>query len=118
MNIKKVSITEVVARWPLAIVVIGSAVAIIVVPTEWLPKCPIHQVTGLLCPGCGGQRAVAALFRGDIASALKFNTLMFTIPLFVGLGWLAERKKSKSLRLLTIGFAAAATLIFTVLRNI
>ena len=37
------------------------------------PACPIHQYTGLLCPGCGATRALAALLHGHLAQAIHFN---------------------------------------------
>jgi hypothetical protein len=47
-----------------------------------LLSCPFKQLTGADCPGCGFQRSVVALLRGDIASSLKLYPA--TIP-FVGL---------------------------------
>ena len=41
------------------------------------PACPFYALTGLLCPGCGATRALAALLHGNILEALRFN------PLFV-----------------------------------
>ncbi len=32
--------------------------------------CPVHFLTGLYCPGCGGTRAVLYLLRGNIKSSL------------------------------------------------
>lgn len=31
-----------------------------------LPPCMLHAMTGYYCPGCGGTRAVTALFHGDL----------------------------------------------------
>ena len=42
--------------------------------------CPLYQLTGLQCPGCGNSRAVIALLRLDIASAFKYN-LLFPLEL-------------------------------------
>jgi len=42
----------------------------------WFPKCPFRTLTGLLCPGCGAQRAVHDLLNLDILSALKENALL------------------------------------------
>ena len=39
--------------------------------------CPIQYLTGIACPGCGITRAVDALFRADLVSALRFNQMIF-----------------------------------------
>ena len=39
------------------------------------PLCPIHKYLGLLCPGCGATRALAALLHGHLAEALHLNAL-------------------------------------------
>ncbi|CAN5226799.1 DUF2752 domain-containing protein [soil metagenome] len=44
------------------------------------PQCPLHQMTGLNCPGCGLTRGFHALFNGDILGALHFNAL---IPVYI-----------------------------------
>ena len=30
------------------------------ISAAWMPKCPLHHLTGLRCPGCGTQRALQA----------------------------------------------------------
>ncbi len=35
--------------------------------------CPFHKLTGLYCPGCGGQRALHALLHGRVLEALSLN---------------------------------------------
>lgn len=39
----------------------------------FMPKCPFKLLTGLDCPGCGGQRAVYALLHGHLIEAVKAN---------------------------------------------
>ncbi len=39
------------------------------------PACPIRQHLGILCPGCGATRALAALLHGDLLQALRLNPL-------------------------------------------
>ena len=38
-------------------------------------SCPIRQVTGLQCPGCGNSRAALALLRFDFAASFQYNPL-------------------------------------------
>ena len=40
------------------------------------PKCFFYLVTGWECPGCGSQRMLHALLRGDLAAAWHFNAML------------------------------------------
>lgn len=55
------------------------------------PECPIFAWTGLLCPGCGATRALAALVAGRPVEALRSNALVVVLlPVLVGYavaGW-------------------------------
>ena len=51
------------------------------------PSCPFHEWTGLLCPGCGGTRALAALLHGRFAAAWQWNQLV-TASALPGLGYM------------------------------
>lgn len=42
----------------------------------FFPVCPLHEMTGLNCPGCGLTRGFHALLNGDIFSALGYNALL------------------------------------------
>lgn len=37
--------------------------------------CPVYDLTGLYCPGCGTGRALGSLLRLDPAAALGYNAL-------------------------------------------
>ena len=54
------------------------------------PICPLHQTTGLLCPGCGTLRAMHQLTHGNFAAAWRLNSFVMTL-LPVGF-WLASRE--------------------------
>jgi Protein of unknown function (DUF2752) len=74
--------------------------------------CPFHAATGLWCPGCGGTRALRALLRGHVVTALGFNALTLVAPL-VALCWLVRRPSRRA-----IVTAAVAVVAFTVARNL
>src|SRR5262245_11157188 len=60
---------------------------------DWLPKCPLHQLTGLHCPGCGSTRAAHALLHGDVPRALAMNALVTcaTAPAAIYCVWKRRR---------------------------
>jgi hypothetical protein len=91
-------------------------------PTQYsfYPQCPIHYYFGILCPGCGTTRALAALLHGRIAEAMHFNPLT-TLLLPIALAWIAyPKKQSRPLRLPPASLYAilAITAIFTIARNL
>ncbi len=43
------------------------------------PPCPFHALTGLLCPGCGATRALAALLHGNLKEAMHWNGLFVVL---------------------------------------
>lgn len=53
-----------------------------VLPEE---SCFLLNVAGFYCPGCGGTRAVNALFHGDILASLWYHPLvLYTVVVFGG----------------------------------
>jgi len=53
------------------------------------PPCVFHEVTGLDCPGCGGQRALHQLLHGNVIAAIHFNAMfVLSLPL---LAWMGAR---------------------------
>jgi hypothetical protein len=46
--------------------------------------CLSHDLFGIYCPFCGGTRALSALLRFDLPSALAYNTaFVLTLPLLL-----------------------------------
>lgn len=44
--------------------------------------CPIHEILGLECPGCGGTRMALALLELDFYQAFRYNPFLFiTLPI-------------------------------------
>jgi len=52
------------------------------------PTCPFLAVTGHWCPGCGSLRAMHALTKGDLGTAVGMNVLtLSSLPLLAVLWW-------------------------------
>ena len=49
---------------------------------SFYPWCPVHALSGLQCPGCGGMRAVAALLAGGWGEAARQNALIVVLAPF------------------------------------
>lgn len=65
---------------------IAAAGFVVVFPPEisrFYPQCMFKALTGWLCPGCGGTRALYALANGQIGHALVLNPLVFLVALFL-----------------------------------
>ena len=45
--------------------------------TSAYPGCPLHMLTGLDCPTCGGLRATHLLLHGDFRGAFALNPFLF-----------------------------------------
>lgn len=62
--------------------------------------CPLHALTGVACPTCGGTRALASLAGGHLARALSWNPLLagmaIALPL-LGLATLAAPRPTDRL---------------------
>jgi hypothetical protein len=51
---------------------------------KYFPKCLLYTFTGLYCPGCGSQRAIAALLHRDVLTALHDNLLaVLALPFLI-----------------------------------
>ncbi len=87
------------------------------------PPCLFHQLTGLYCPGCGGQRSFHQLLHGHLIAAIRLNAMfVFSLPL---LGWLGARYVRHSFRGQPASFDSkwwwayvGAWILFAVLRNL
>ena len=62
-----------------ALVLAAAAMALVAVfepaATWWFPSCPLHALTGWLCPLCGSLRAVHAILHGSPVAALTLIRL-------------------------------------------
>ena len=93
----------------------------------FFPRCAFHSLTGLDCPGCGGQRAVHHLLHGEIAAAFRANALLLSllIPMgiWLGLRWTLQRLAGWSMPALFLNrtglwLLIAALVVFGILRNL
>ena len=105
----------------------GSAVLYWFDPTQFgfYPVCVFHRTTGLLCPGCGGLRALHQLLHGHVAAAFRLNALLvIALPLAgaaglrVLIGRLRHRPGRIEVRPLWIWIGAAAVVAFGIGRNV
>ena len=49
------------------------------------PRCLVHSLTGLSCPGCGSLRAMHHLLHGHWAAAFHYNPLLLVLlPILPG----------------------------------
>ncbi len=47
----------------------------------YMPRCIVHTLTGWDCPGCGSQRMIQALLKGEFLRAWQYN--YFLIPFLI-----------------------------------
>ena len=91
-----------------------------------IPKCPVHEYLGWLCPGCGATRAITCLLHGQVREAATYNPLfVIMLPGFVVLAlriyWRALRPGTFEWPRVPAGSLYATltvTAIFTVIRNL
>lgn len=89
------------------------------------PACPLLQLTGVFCPGCGGLRSAHAFIHGDLTTALGANALAVVgYVLFAVLWtlWAARAARGRRLRIelgsaQLYGFGVLIAL-FTLVRNL
>lgn len=96
--------------------------------STWINQCTIYRFTGVNCPGCGGQRSLHSLLHGEIAQALRYNSLFILgLPFLIYLYYIAIRvyildhKEYLQSFVFSKGFAytfLAAIIMFFILRNI
>ena len=105
-----------------ALAAAGAALLLRFPPAQYgfYPLCPIHQLTGLLCPGCGATRALAALLHGNLAEAWHQNALiLLLLPAALSYLLRAELPNLRHPHTRTAWLLVAiATTVFTLTRNL
>ena len=93
----------------------------------WMFRCPFKLLTGLDCPGCGFQRALRALLKGDIVGAARYNFfLLYAIPYlllviagkYVLKGRVGQEVRRFAEHRYTIWFYVVSFLAWFVVRNV
>ena len=86
--------------------------------------CPIHNITGIDCPGCGGTRMMMSLFNLDIYQALRYNMYlcisllpMLILYFYESFIWIKYNILSSWLDRLLM-YWSAGLIIFGLLRNL
>ncbi|MFJ5259050.1 DUF2752 domain-containing protein [Streptomyces sp. NPDC088387] len=89
------------------------------------PACPLLQVTGLYCPGCGGLRSAYAVAHGDLAAAFQANAaavLGYAFFAVVWTVWVVRAARGRPMRVdphpAWLWSAGAALAVFSVVRNL
>ena len=88
--------------------------------------CIFWELTGYYCPGCGGTRACAALFRGEIVRSFLCHPVVYTAVVFAWymishtIEYLTRGRLAVGMRYrdLYLYLAAAIILIQWVVRNL
>ncbi len=50
------------------------------------PPCPFRTLTGLMCPGCGAQRAIHQVLNGHPAQAMQLHPLILPGIVYITAG--------------------------------
>lgn len=119
------------ARVPLTLLGCGAAATAYVGAVDpnrpgHYPLCPFLALTGWWCPGCGGLRAVHALTRADLGTALHDNVLVVALCGFTASFWALSAlcalrgRPRPALRVGRPWWVAAVVLVlaFTLVRNL
>ena len=105
---------------PAAILLIAALVAVYDMEPgneiqRYMPKCILHEWTGLHCPGCGGTRAVHTLLHDHPIKAMRYNVLLFPGAICALLIWKYPKLQYNK----TFAFSIAIVFVlFFILRNI
>jgi hypothetical protein len=115
------------ANMLLGLLLLGCGILFSFSPQDYhfYPICPFYALTHLLCPGCGGTRALYQLLHGNLAEAWRFNALV-TVSAPIALAWFVHwyasvmlRRRAPRLQLhwSAIAFLFLVAGVFVIVRN-
>ncbi len=52
-------------------------------PEKYMIPCPTQSLFGIPCPGCGVQRAILELFKGNFIESLKYYPPLIPVLLLI-----------------------------------
>lgn len=96
---------------------------------SFYPRCQLHTLTGLHCPGCGATRSLHALFNGRVEQALAYNALVLVFLPAAGCflvamvwnryrGWSTRRSLPRAWDRYGLWMLVFAVAAYGILRNI
>ena len=79
----------------------------------FLIPCPFKYLTNLDCPGCGFQRSVLALLKGNLLESLNLYppTIPFLLSAITALSFSVLKKNTESKVLKTMYFSTGAIVV-------
>ena len=110
----------------------AAAIVLAAVAADWVfdpvsrhvPTCPLHAITGIWCPFCGGLRSAYELSRLHLRAALGYNVLLVAALPFILVYWFSWARRAHSnqprkplSRTVTITLVVIAV-AFTIVRNL
>jgi hypothetical protein len=81
---------------------------------EYMLPCLSKKFFGIDCFGCGIQRAVVLLCRGDFLEAFKMFPAIYTLLLFLGIIGISYIDKSRNYHKIIITIAIANAMIMVI----
>ena len=80
--------------------------------------CIFNKITGLYCPGCGMTRAVNSCFKFEFYQALRFNALLFIMPIGLAAYYFAYHTKKLKIAKTILIVMIIIAIGYGVLRNL
>lgn len=80
--------------------------------------CIFNKITGFYCPGCGMTRAVNSCFKFNFYQALRFNALLFIMPIMLGIYYFASYMEKPKIAKVILIIMLIIAIGYGVLRNL